>query len=250
MESHLLLDNPQTTALRFDSQQDALDFAAQGVEDSKHWLAAHNLDFVKRYENSEIEIVVEVHRGVEGQEHHLVFCSIPNVAIRHTEVTKTSNINAGADNSRIHRDQHFMLIRDAYFVECPEKVIASWVRLEAAKERVDLWRDILGPAQSICHLTDTPSEREGSELWVNTTESDGDGIARVVESIPKILDDVSSDLGKGRWENFSQLELVNLMVGIIRVRLHDSFVGTITTKVGDFPLKIGKVFLSPCNLAA
>jgi hypothetical protein len=42
----VLLDKPETAGLRFDTHDDALNFAAQLVNDSKDWLAVHDLNIV------------------------------------------------------------------------------------------------------------------------------------------------------------------------------------------------------------
>jgi hypothetical protein len=55
----VLLDKPETAGLRFDTHDDALNFAAQLVNDSKDWLAVHDLNIVKRYKEAELEIVFE-----------------------------------------------------------------------------------------------------------------------------------------------------------------------------------------------
>lgn len=50
-----LFNNSETVALRFDSHEDALDFARKCVEDSLRWLVVNSLDFVKRYVEMEME---------------------------------------------------------------------------------------------------------------------------------------------------------------------------------------------------
>ncbi len=50
-------NDTETPSLCFNSHQDALDFAANCVQDSKHWLAVHNLDLIKGYKEAEIELV-------------------------------------------------------------------------------------------------------------------------------------------------------------------------------------------------
>jgi len=138
----------------------------------------------------------------------------------------------------------------AYFVQCPEKIIPSWVRLEPAKERLDLWGEILGPSESVCHLSDTASEGEGRELGFLNSASNSDGIPCIVQDATEVMDEISDDIGKGIWNGFSQLDLVNLMVRSTRIRLDKSLVWIDSRELCDFPLKISKVFLSPRNLEA
>ena len=52
-------DVTKPSSVRFDSQEDALNFARQCVEDSNRWLATYDLNFVKRYEKGELAIVIK-----------------------------------------------------------------------------------------------------------------------------------------------------------------------------------------------
>ena len=246
-----LLDNAEATGLRFYSQQDALDFATKCVEDSKHWLSVHNLDVVKRYKQAELEIVVELlSAGSNSKKLHLIFCSVPDVRMGHAEVpADTMNTDVIASDSSTNRDDHFVLVCNAYFVECPEEIIASSVRLETAKERLDLWRDIFAPTENLGHPVQSWSKRESGVLGVLVPGSDGNCVPSVIESISEVLHQVRSDIANGSWKKLSQLDLVNLMSGFVRVRLDNCCVWIDSREIDNPPFKIGKVFLSPRNLA-
>ena len=53
-----LADQTDTVRLRFDSQDDALDFARRSVEKSQDWFARNPFDFAKCYGEGELDIVV------------------------------------------------------------------------------------------------------------------------------------------------------------------------------------------------
>jgi hypothetical protein len=240
-----LLHKPKTPGLRFNTHKDALDFSAKSVEDSNNWLAVNNLDFVKRYKNTEIEIVLEFCFGAEGDKYHLVFCSVPNMGIGHLEETSTANLSPNANESGANRNDHFMLVSIAYLVECPQEVIPSLVRLEPAKERLDLLGYILGPHQRICHLSDTTSEGEGSVFGAAAARSNSYRVPGIVESTPKVVHQVPGNVPNGIWERRGQLDLVNLMVRLLRVRFNNSCVWIDLSKLCDLPLKLDEVFFSP-----
>jgi hypothetical protein len=131
-----------------------------------------------------------------------------------------------------------------YFVERPKKIIPSWVRLEPAKERLDLLRYILGPPESICHFVNAPGERESGVFRIDDAGRDRHLVPSVVESTAKVYHDIASNIGDGHWKGLSQLDLVNLMVQMLWVRLNHSHVWVGLLELVDFPLKIGKVFFS------
>ncbi len=172
------------------------------------------------------------------------------MGIRHAEEASTLNSNTTTNDSSANRNQHFMLVCDAYLVECPKEIITSWVRLEPAKERLDFLGDVLGPSESVCHLTNTPSEGESGEFGINAARGDGYGVPSIVESVPKVLHHVSGDIGNGRWKFLGQLDLVHLMVRLIRVRLNNSCVWIDSRELYDLPIKISKVFLSPRDFSS
>ena len=66
---------PETARLRFDSDQDALDFASKCVKDSKRLLGVSAFDFGQRYQESEIELRIAVRSRTDGKQFHLVFCA-------------------------------------------------------------------------------------------------------------------------------------------------------------------------------
>ena len=138
-----LFDKPETTGLCFHSHQDALDCASDCVNDVKHWLAVNDLDIVKRYKDAEIEIAIKLRSRAYRDDVHLVFRSIPNMRVGHTEPSSNPYFSTRSNDSRAYGNNHFVLISHRYCVKCPEGLITSEVGLEPAKKRLDLWREIL-----------------------------------------------------------------------------------------------------------
>src|ERR1017187_10348780 len=177
----VLLDKPDTAGLRFDTHDDALNFAAQLVNDSKDWLAVHDLNIVKRYKEAELEIVFEFRVRPQRDKFHLVFSSIPDVGFGHTEVASDFDTTSHANHASSNRDHDFVLIPVTNFVECPQNIVASQVRLEPAKERLDFFRQVLGPPETVGHLSNTPREGESGEFWFNFARCDCHGVGSIVE---------------------------------------------------------------------
>ena len=53
-----VLNNSDSSALRFNSRQDALDFAGHRVEHADRWLSSEELKRVERYKESKLHIAV------------------------------------------------------------------------------------------------------------------------------------------------------------------------------------------------
>ena len=69
--------NADSSALRFKSQDDALNYARHLVQESNAWLARNRWDSIKAYHDGEADIVCRVHVLGTGAKHDLVFSSIP-----------------------------------------------------------------------------------------------------------------------------------------------------------------------------
>jgi hypothetical protein len=246
----------ESPSLRFDSHQDALYFAAKSVQDSKDWLARNDRNFVDRYRREEIEIVVPLrirdNERPKANQYHLIFNAIPNVRIRHG---KGATVPANGRESALHdlhqgRDE-FVFIPVTQFVQCPQEVIASSVRLEPAKQRLNLLREVCGSPYGASHLGNIPSEREGSIFRARITVGDGDCVASIVQSAPEVHDNIACDIRKGNGKWLRELDLVYLPVRFLRVWLDNLFVGIETVETHDSLVEIGQeIVLSPCEFAA
>src|SRR5260370_34494378 len=72
------LDQADSSRLRFRSINDARHFAEQSVQNSRDWLAFHNLDFAKRYIQGEVVIVLDLSFVLEPADYQLVFSAVPS----------------------------------------------------------------------------------------------------------------------------------------------------------------------------
>ena len=53
------LEKAETLGLRFDTHNDALNYADELLKDINHWLFVHKLDIVNRYKHHELNVHVE-----------------------------------------------------------------------------------------------------------------------------------------------------------------------------------------------
>jgi hypothetical protein len=67
--------------LRFESPNDAMDFARKSVEQSRRWLAARDLTVAQRYKqgHAHLTIIVEASSGMHPSKLELLLCAIPTV---------------------------------------------------------------------------------------------------------------------------------------------------------------------------
>lgn len=248
-----LIDKSETAGLRFDSQEDALNFGRQCVEDSVRWFASNDLDCTKRYEKSEIELVVEFFPWVPsayGKKYHLLFYAVPNVIDGNTIEVSTSNAASNRELTPQHTSsegsQDSVLISGTKLVQCGEHLIASWVRFERAKKRVNLLRDILASSP---HVVFKSSGRSGhgkvSILGINNARRGSNSEHSVVEYGSKIRNSISGDRSERIGNYSSEFDLASKLAEALSIRLEGSFVGLEVEEIVDSFAKIGDVFFSP-----
>ena len=147
MSSGLIYGNqPQSPALGFGGGHNSSDLCRDFAEDYECGFSLQSIDFAERYIKAELDVVIELLSATQSSKYHLVFSAIPICAV---EVNRTS-IDIGApfhfsDRSSNRADQA-VFAGITCLVQSPNKVIASFVRLERAKERQDIRRQILASA--------------------------------------------------------------------------------------------------------
>jgi hypothetical protein len=244
----LLLHDSEALGLRFDSHQDALNYAAELVQSSRDWLAINDLDVVKRYKKGELEVVLECRSRPEFNKYHLVFRSVPYVGRGHGEKSSTRDVYSVWPKCLSNGNDHLMFIGVGDFVQCPQEIISSSVRLETAKERVDFFRNILGSPQCAWHVGNASSEGERAVFGLANAGSRSKSVPSIIEGTPQGDHDVGSSIGDTCWDFLRHPDFFQRMSRLFRVQLSNSLVGVLVVEDFEFPLEIDKVFLSPCEL--
>jgi hypothetical protein len=249
-----LFHDSETARLRFDSDQDALDFAAHSVRDAQDWLAFNRLDFVDRYKSGELEIVLHIiwGTGAKRHEYHLIFGTIPCVIQRHLEKSSSPDSHMLSNKHGESRDDSAVLIRITGCVNCAQEVIPSEVRLEPKKQRLDFARQVCTSPHGFNHIGQRSGKREPAVLGIRFPSGGSDGVSSIVERSPKVdnkFSKVVTDVVQFPSEFTSWFDFVNLMVSLISVRFDNAVVGVTLDKRRDFPLEIKEMFFSPVEFA-
>lgn len=241
----------EASGLCFDTVDDARDFARQSVEDSQHWLAANDVDFVKRYAEGDVYIVLKLRVGTHHREYDLVFLGVPRWS-REQEVfcadPHVPDLCAAHDYADGHNQSVLVTARGA--VQCPQQVVPSLVRLERPQVRDDLLRKIFAPAfDGVLQFAGTASEGEVCVLGVDRARGDRDGIHGEVERGSEVVERVSGKLTGEVGNRLAQRDLVRV-VDAIRVGLNNAGVIYRCVPTPGLPLKVLNVALCACNPAA
>lgn len=243
-------DDFEPPRLRFDTQEDALNFARQIVEDGNRWLSNKQLDFAELYIQEKVELVVKLGAfGLNRRKCDLIFASVRDgLRVRDTRVK--SGVPIRSTDADSDRNELNVLISDTYLVESPEKVIPSLVRLECAKEREDVLWNVLGPPwRASFPFGQASTNREGGVFEPSITRSERNAVGSVIQRGPKIVDGIGGNVGE-EFRQRHELEPMKLFVGNIRIWL-DKYVVWFCVREGfNLPFEILDVMLCARQLPA
>lgn len=235
--------------LGFEADKYLLNDFHKVTEDFKNRLSAYHCDFVKGYEEGKFHVVLNCVISSTGEQFDFLFSAIPNGIDLHTDQRSSSIYIAefGSD-----RDvEEFVFVRDRHFVECPENVISSFVRLVRAKNRTNFFRNVLGPTlDCVIEFDSTASERKGGMFGADLSRSDGQCVTDIVKRRPEVLNGLLGEVGEGIRHGPSKSELMELMLRFVRIRLYKRAAWAVCEEVIPLPFEIRNVFLCSRDLPA
>ncbi len=133
------------------------------------------------------------------------------------------------------------------FVQSPDGVIPSLVRLEASKYRNDFGRYVAAKLtldDCFFEFSFAVPDNEGCPFWTNAARSCGRRVSDLIERRAEIDQGVECDVAPVQWDGFCRLDFVDLVksIGIV---LHDNTVRTtMRTTIEETPylsVKLGNV---------
>lgn len=125
-----------TTPFRFDSSDDAVNYARHVVEQSNEWLSSDNWRTFKAYPELKADVVCGVSVASRRAQYQLVLSAIPGW--RQRKIPEPSYFKRiSSHDVKRHRGQSFVFACVGHFIQGPQGIIPSLVRLERAKKRED-----------------------------------------------------------------------------------------------------------------
>jgi hypothetical protein len=240
------LHQSEPLSLRFESHNDALDYASQLVEDSNRFLTANKLDIANRYKKGELEIHLRCRANRLPIEFHLVFLSIPADIPSQDESAWQFRASPNSVTRIIqnNRTDKRVFIGITEFVKCPEEIISSFVCLEPAHKIGDFWMQVLAfPLHAVLKINSIGSEGKISEP---SSLAETESVNSLVESETEVVGGIGGDIEQELWQRLCELEFNNFL-SIIRVNLTDYGVRVCAKEIESLPFKVLDVMLCPRN---
>lgn len=237
-----LFTETNSLCLRFDSQDDAINFASDCGKKGNRWLAANSIDFAKRYKEGDIEIVLKLRVGPCGCEHYLVLLAIPNRSGNGTGARNGHMFDVHSSGCHANGNNDSVFAGVASAVKCPNEIVASLVRVERAKERNDVRRDIF--AATINHFVQFSSRTGNGEvggLGVFDARNNGGGKSCLVECGTEPLYCLGGNTCDASRKFLGEFDLVNIVEPVI-ISLDNAGVWFCVKETLDPTIKIANVF--------
>ena len=225
----------QAPALRFDCQEDALNYARKLVEDSNHFLASHGTDILERYKNGDAVLEVKV-RIINGD--HFTPCDydfIIGVVPKWRREPDNPGRGDGMPKFRCVRsfDSDFKLYEDCvlvgidYFAEGPQELIPVLVWLERSKQRPEFLRYVLRmPFKFTFEVGIAPTKREVTHFgWRDPACDQNGGVSGVIQNFAQIIDGIPGNLGEISGDVLVTFQFMNSFLGSFRILLNSTSVG-------------------------
>jgi len=231
--------------LSFDSDDDFLNHANKMIEDGNRLLTAHKLDVAERYQRGEFDIHVCCTTRRLAKEFHLVFRSIPERGVDRDAADKypAAQVEA-ADVAHGDWANDPMFVGVTEFVECPQGVIPSFVRLVPAYEVDDFFGQFFAPpAYRRFKMSFVTGEGEIAEFSALDRLECIDGL---VKRGAQIVDSVGGDTFQGDWHGLSEPELMHLL-RCVRINLDESGYWVSVYECNDLPVKVTDMVLCSVN---
>jgi hypothetical protein len=245
-------EQPDPPRLCIQGEKNSLNQADKIVKDIGNGNSLHEIDFAKGYECGDLHIVVNASASDEPATLELLFEAIPRGLIEQTETALRNSEDFSQSSNRPNLNEHLVLVGVTRLVQGPQNVIPSSVWLVRAKERVEFFRDILGPSLDlIVQVRRSLGERECRVLRVSPSGRDSQRVPNVVQGEPKVVHSICGNIGKrSDWHRIDNLDFQKFLARVIRVRLEKSFARVSIPEYSDLPLKIHSVKLCSKDLAA
>lgn len=239
-------DNPNAPRLCFDSHQDAINYVRLSVENANRWLATNNLDLVKRYTELDLHIVLNLRFRTTDPDYDLVFSAVPNwrYAYFPDDSLAPHVFEVHSANGKPDGNKYLVFVGVREFIDGPEEVIPSFVRLESSKHRNDLLREVLAfPLDAILQPTGAVAE---GKVGMSGNRSASAGVCNSVPRQIQSLSEIDDNVGGGSFNlagNWVSEFNLGYLVSTIRVGLSNTGVCCGFEEGCNLPIKINNMFL-------
>lgn len=139
-----------------------------------------------------------------------------------------------------------MLIDVSKFVQTPQGLIPTLVRLEPAKHRHDItWHVLTKTISPIFPMFRSVAEGEVREIWGSVSSRDSGAVSSLLENGSQIVESVRGDIGNVLRKRLSQLDLVQFC-DTINIQIDGANIRFAIDKTCARDFQISSVFLCAC----
>lgn len=236
-------------------EDDSLNLIREFSQGWNDWRAGQSLDFAERYSKGEVDLIAELTAWSNYTIYHLIFFTVPNHIrnrgrIRRIGTTPQDHAFAcGRKKSVSNRFKQTVEALPPDAVECNEQIVPSWIRLERAKQRHDIRREILASsAYGTLELSGIVRNGEVNEIRTRCPAQDRNSICSLIEGGTQCFQGFVGNVSEPIGESPPDLDLVRLAESV-RVRLNHANIGLFFKIPLESGIECTDVLLCPAETA-
>jgi hypothetical protein len=224
-------DQTNAPHLSLDLGEDAADRVSHRQERLQDRRSFHGLDFPKSYAQGDVEIVVHLRVGANDRVHELVFFAVPTglLPAQLKMAGLAAGAGRGAENPTVSAannadgNDKTMRTLSANPVECPDRIVPAFVRLEPLKKRQDVrWEVFQVAPQDVLNICGIVRDGKVKEVWSFDSAGNSDRVNSLIEAGPERLEGFIGEVSNDTGDISDELYLV--LVQSIRITLNNSTV--------------------------
>jgi hypothetical protein len=187
----------EAAALRFGSHEDALNFARDGIKCAHDWGFLNPIELVEEYRKGELGIVLKFASRPDLREWDFIFFPVvEGLYDPHGLFDDYPSPQNNLIGLYEHGGKEPVLIGVTQLIEGPEGVIPSLMRLERAKQRTYLRREVFAPCRSgLVESCGRVAEGEIGVFGTRFSAEDRRSVTGLVERGAKSFDSLGGAIG-------------------------------------------------------
>lgn len=215
-----LFKEPESSTFALKSGDDLLNQANPVIQYRPHRFSSNALNIAESYMHSNLYVEVEARSSHESADFYLIFEAIPSGFTQETDQTSCP----GSISERCRRGQFndsLVFMGITRIVECPERIIPSFVWATRTKDRVNFDRYIPStPLDLTFEVSGAIGKGESRSVLSSAMLADSNSMNGTIKSGAQIVDSIVQGASQGiQRDRVNDPDFQDLVLRSIRIRL-------------------------------
>lgn len=237
----------QARGLAFNTEDDAVHLANVLVEQSRNYLAGHNLTAGERYIAGDGVIKIQLRARGHSGDFPFVLVAAAYKSTKAPKPFHERTVATDNDNVDIHAQHNLMFVWTGDPAKCPEKIIPSvvWFEILDEGDYVGMYPETLS-LDDIINLDDFPAKREVNLLCGDRIQHQSAAVNGLIEGVPEVIQGVRCGGAEVAGNLAFKADFIDILTRV-RVSLNEWECSANFVEGQPLRCEIGVVFFGPLN---